>query len=92
MRQPGARRQDKRRQGMVELAFADLKGIQNETRFRRFGLVSARAEHAIHCAVHNIRRAAARSQAGRSQTRRPAAAMVRMRQNPTWRRFERMSR
>ena len=70
MQQPGARKMYKNRQTMPEPVFAELKGIQGETRFRRFGLANVRAEHAIHCAVHNIRRALARA-------RRPVGASAR---------------
>jgi Transposase DDE domain/Transposase domain (DUF772) len=106
MQQPGARRQYKRRQGMVEPVFAELKGIQGETRFRRFGLANVRAEHAIHCAVHNIRRVLARARrpAGASgrvsggckqaEVKRvaPAAGIWRTRQKPAWHWPARMSR
>lgn len=70
MQQPGARKMYRSRQTMPEPVFAELKGIQGETRFRRFGLANVRAEHAIHCAVHNIRRVLA-------QARRPAGASAR---------------
>ncbi len=56
MSQPNARAALAKRKVMVEPVYADLKGIQGLTRFRRFGLRGVRTEFAIHACAHNLRR------------------------------------
>lgn len=47
----------KRRQVTVEPVFAETKGIQGFTRFRRRRMRGVRLEHSLQCAAHNLRRA-----------------------------------
>ena len=61
MTQPGARADYKHRQGMVEPVFGETQQIQGMRRFRRRGLAKVRAEWALHCAAHNVRRLLARA-------------------------------
>lgn len=56
MRQPCAQQQYRRRKGMVEPVFGELKHVQGLQRFRRRGLHRVRLEFALHAAAHNLRR------------------------------------
>jgi len=58
LRQPGARREYRRRKVLVEPVFARLRGLQRLDRFRRRGLGAVRAEFALHCIAYNLRVAA----------------------------------
>jgi len=57
-RQPGARREYRRREVLLEPWFARLRGLQRLDRFRRRGLDAVRAESALHCIACNLRVAA----------------------------------
>lgn len=61
MSQPGARKRYRKRQGMVEPVFGELRHTQSLGRFRRRGLANVRLEFALHCMAHNLRRMAARA-------------------------------
>ncbi len=69
MEQPQARKRYKRRRATVEPVFAELKGVQGMTRFRRRGLAGVRVEHALHAAAHNLRRYVALSRVRRPPSR-----------------------
>ena len=61
MNQPESRERYRRRQGMVEPVFGELKHIQGLQRFRRRGLQRVRLEFSLHAMAHNLRRLLARS-------------------------------
>jgi len=56
MKQKAARRRYRKRQGMVEPVFGELRYIQHLVRFRRRGLNAVKLEFALHCSAHNLRR------------------------------------
>jgi transposase len=58
--QPSARAKYRKRQGLVEPVFAELRERQGLRRFRRVGLRKVRAEFALHCAGHNLKRVSLR--------------------------------
>jgi hypothetical protein len=62
LRQPAALRQWRRRSGIIEPLFAELRQRQRLTRFRRRGLAKVKVEFALHCIAFNLRKAAARAQ------------------------------
>lgn len=55
--QDRAREQYRRRQGIVEPVFAELKYRQGLNRFQRSGLKRVRVEFSLHCMAYNIKRA-----------------------------------
>jgi transposase len=60
MREPRAQQQYRRRKGMVEPVFGELKHLQGLQRFRRRGLAKVRLEFSLHAMAHNLRRLLAR--------------------------------
>jgi hypothetical protein len=54
LRQPGARRQYRRRAAIAERPFAALRGRQGLTRFHRRGRAGAAVEFALHCIAFNL--------------------------------------
>ena len=63
MKQPGAAERYRKRIVMVEPVFAELKGAQGLTRFRRFGRTKVAVELALHACAYNLRRLRARLRA-----------------------------
>jgi transposase len=57
MAQPAARKAYKRRKGMVEPVFAELRERFGLKRFRRRGLAGVRLEFALYCSAYNLKRA-----------------------------------
>ena len=57
LQQPAALRQWRRRAGIIEPLFADLRERQRMTRFHRRGLKNVALEFALHCAAYNLRKA-----------------------------------
>jgi len=57
MTQPAARTAYKRRKGMVEPVFAELRERLGLKRFRRRGLAGVRLEFALYCSAYNLKRA-----------------------------------
>jgi transposase len=58
LQQPAALRQWRRRAGIIEPLFADLRERQRMTRFHRRGLKNVALEFALHCAAYNLRKVA----------------------------------
>lgn len=56
MKQPRAKALYAHRKGMVEPVFGELRQVQNLGKFRRFGIIGARLEFALHACAHNLRR------------------------------------
>jgi len=56
MKQPWAQQQYRRRKGMVEPVFGELKHRQGLQRFRRRGLQKVRLEFSLHAMTHNLKR------------------------------------
>jgi hypothetical protein len=56
MKEPWALEQYRRRKGMVEPVFGELKHRQGLRRFRRRGLQKVRLEFSLHAMAHNLRR------------------------------------
>ncbi len=56
MRQPRAQQLYRKRAGMVEPVFSELRGVQGLRKFHRYGLRGARLEFALHACAHNLRR------------------------------------
>jgi transposase len=56
LRQPGALRQWRRRAGMIEPLFAELRERQRLNRFHRRGLAKVRVEFALQCMAFNLRK------------------------------------
>jgi len=56
MKEPWAQEQYRRRKGMVEPVFGELKQGQGLRRFRRRGLQKVRLEFSLHAMAHNLRR------------------------------------
>jgi hypothetical protein len=59
LRQDEYRERYRRRQGMVEPVFSQLRGRQGLRRFRRRGLTGVRVEFALHAMAYNLSRALA---------------------------------
>jgi hypothetical protein len=59
MKKPENRQHYRKRQGMVEPVFSQLKGRQGLRRFRRRGLKAVRCEFALHAMAYNLSRAVA---------------------------------
>lgn len=57
LEQPQARKMYKRRLGMAEPVYAELRERQGLRRFRRRGLRGARVEFALHCLALNLKKA-----------------------------------
>jgi len=64
MAQRGARRQYRKRQGIVERVFAEFGWRQGLRRFRRRGRSGARLEFALHCIAYNLKWAISRGTEG----------------------------
>ncbi len=62
-RQPGARKQFRRRRSIVERPFAELRYRQGLTRFHRRGVLGVRVEFALHCIAFNLKWAIAQRRA-----------------------------
>lgn len=56
MEQAQAQRVYRKRQGMVEPIFGEMRHIQGLMRFRRRGVRGVQVEFALHAAAHNVRR------------------------------------
>jgi transposase len=65
MRQPGAKRQYRRRKAIVERIFAELTRRQGLQRFRRRGLLGSALEFSLHCIAFNLKWALRVPSAGR---------------------------
>jgi len=55
LQQPAALKQWRRRAGIIEPLFAELRERQRLTRFHRRGIEKVRVEFALHCAAFNLR-------------------------------------
>ncbi len=77
MDQQAAKRRYRKRQGMVEPVFGELRYVQHMVRFRRRGMLAVKLEFALHCSAHNLRRYAAlkrRRTADAANQRQPGRA------------------